>query len=190
MWETLLELDHEFFNLINSSSLAQYKQFWITATAIETWTPLYLLFFYLLYKKHSTPFNIIAMVSTAALAACTLLLTNLTKNNVQRLRPNNDPLLLDTINILQEPHNYSFWSGHAAVSFAVTVFVLLLLYNRDDKKWYLLFFIWPVIFAFSRIVTGVHFPSDVAVGAAVGISLGVVAYRLLWVVKQRLPHQA
>jgi len=189
MWQTLLELDNDLFSYLNSSQLAQYKRFWIIATSIETWIPLYLLFFYLLYNKYSAPFNILAMASMAALAACTLLLTNFVKNNVQRLRPNNDPFLTDTINILQEPRNYSFWSGHAAVSFAVTVFVFSLLYNRDKHKMYLLFFTWPLIFAFSRIINGVHFPSDVIVGTAAGTVIGFIAYRLLISLKNKLPHK-
>lgn len=178
MWEELLQLDHDLFTYINSSWLGQFDRFWVLVTSIENWIPLYVLFFYLLYKKFAKPFNFLLMSGIPVIAMGTLILTNLVKNHIQRLRPNNNPLLIETIKILQEPRNFSFWSGHTAVSMAVTLFVYILLNKQHPKKWYLLFFIWPLLFALSRIMNGVHFPSDVFVGAIVGSSIGYCSYKL------------
>jgi undecaprenyl-diphosphatase len=38
-------------------------------------------------------------------------------------------------------------------------------------------FIWPILFAGSRIYVGVHYPSDILVGAFVGSILAVLGYR-------------
>jgi undecaprenyl-diphosphatase len=107
------------------------------------------------------------------------------KNYIQRLRPNNDPSLTEVLNVLQKPLNFSFWSGHTAVSMAVTLFIYLLLNEQQPNKWYLLFFIWPLLFAVSRIINGVHFPSDVFVGAVVGSIIGYCSYKLAVAIKPK-----
>ncbi len=69
---------------------------------------------------------------------------------------------------------YSFPSGHAAVSFALATSVSL-----SYAEWYVVApaFGWAAAVSVSRSWLGVHYPSDVAVGAAVGagIALGVHA---------------
>jgi undecaprenyl-diphosphatase len=37
-------------------------------------------------------------------------------------------------------------------------------------------FIWPILFAGSRIYVGVHYPSDIIVGALVGSVLALLGY--------------
>ena len=69
--------------------------------------------------------------------------------------------------------SYGF-SGHASTSFAVTTLVFLFL--RKNKGWLSMLFIWPLLFSFSRIYVGVHFPSDLLVGAFVGTLLAFGAY--------------
>jgi undecaprenyl-diphosphatase len=80
------------------------------------------------------------------------------------------------LKILYEPSNYSFFSGHASTSFAASVFVYLTLASKF--KYLGLIFIWPVFFSLSRIFVGVHFPSDVIVGAFVGTILGILGHQL------------
>jgi undecaprenyl-diphosphatase len=172
MWEDLVQIDRNIFVYLNSSWLGEYDSFWTLVTEIENWIPLYLFVFYLLYKKLNKPANYIAIASVFAVASITLSLTNLVKNYVARLRPNNEPLLMDSIRILQTPENFSFWSGHSAVSFAIASFCTIVLSKNMDHKWIYLMYIWPVSFAFSRIFVGVHYPTDVAVGMIVGILLG------------------
>ena len=49
------------------------------------------------------------------------------------------------------------------------------------KKYYkytLLFFIWPILFSYSRMYLGVHFPLDVTMGAILGILIGYLFYVL------------
>ncbi len=102
------------------------------------------------------------------------MLTTVVKTYVARLRPNNEPLLHDLIRVLQEPHNFSFFSGHAASSFSVTTFVVLSL--RGMYKWVYIFYIWPILFASSRIFVGVHYPGDILVGAGVGVLMAGFVY--------------
>ena len=103
-------------------------------------------------------------------------LTDLTKNVVARLRPNNDEEINTLIRILRSPSGFSFFSGHASSSFSVITFVVLFL--RRHFKWIYLFYIWPILFAMSRIYVGVHFPIDLMVGASVGIFSAWMFYKL------------
>jgi len=182
MWETLVEYDRELFRFLNGLFIGEYDAFWIFVTAIENWIPLYLLFFYFLLRAYKLKPAILSIVGVFSVAAATLGLTNLVKNQIARLRPNNEPVLMDSIRIYQTPENFSFWSGHSAVSFAVATFVAFILVSSRarphhkpsaiESKWLLLIFIWPVTFALSRIMVGVHYPFDVIVGMVVGVLLG------------------
>ena len=103
-----------------------------------------------------------------------LFLTDVTKEYVARLRPNNETEINTLIRILKSPTNYSFFSGHAASSFSITTLVILFL--RDKLNWAWLFYLWPLIFAFSRIYVGVHYPVDILVGMCVGIGSAFFFY--------------
>lgn len=64
---------------------------------------------------------------------------------------------------------WSFPSGHSAFFFAMATAIYL--YN---KKWGIWFFVAAVLMNISRIVAGVHYPSDILGGAVVGIVVGYV----------------
>lgn len=70
---------------------------------------------------------------------------------------------------------YSFPSGHTSLTFAVATSLSL-----SSKKWYVVApsMLWAASVAFSRLYLGVHYPSDVLTGMAVGILSGFVGYWL------------
>ncbi|MDP3661577.1 MAG: phosphatase PAP2 family protein [bacterium] len=78
----------------------------------------------------------------------------------------------DTLPLFPE-HSWSFPSGHAAFFFALAT--SLYFYN---KKWGVLFFLAAIIISVSRIVAGVHYPSDILGGALVGIAVAYAVYRI------------
>jgi undecaprenyl-diphosphatase len=81
--------------------------------------------------------------------------------------PQADPLIGATV-------GQSLPSGHAATSFAGAV-VLTYFLPRSAPYVFLL----AVSIAFSRIYVGVHYPSDVVAGAALGATVGLVGVGLL-----------
>ncbi|OUS19263.1 phosphatase PAP2 family protein [Nonlabens dokdonensis] len=190
MWEQLVETDQQLFRWINSLWIGKFHGFWIFVTQIQNWAFLYILFFYLLYKNFDKPTRYVAIVMVPVVALITLFFTNLVKNGVERLRPNNEPLLMDSIQVLLKPENFSFWSGHSAVSFAVTTFVVHALRSRNVTKWIYLFYLWPFTFAFSRIFVGVHYPADITVGMLVGLFLGWISFVLFAKMTRKLQHTA
>ncbi|UAB81412.1 phosphatase PAP2 family protein [Marixanthomonas sp. SCSIO 43207] len=176
MFEILKEWDRELFVFLNSLGIKQFDDFWITVTQIETWTPLFLLFTFLIFyyfkwKRGGAIFFFLLLTF-----GITIFVTGEVKNYFERLRPNNVESLSEIIRILQKPSNYSFFSGHASSSFSITTFMVLVL--REKTKWVYLFFLWPLIFVTSRIYVGVHYPSDIFVGALVGTVFAFLFYKL------------
>ncbi|MFC4636259.1 phosphatase PAP2 family protein [Dokdonia ponticola] len=175
--DQILDWDKELFLYLNRLSIGNWDHFWLFVTKIENWIPLYILFFFLFWKKLPRKKALLATLFTFILMGLTLGLTNLVKNSVARIRPSNEPDFNGLVKVLQENPDFSFFSGHSAVSFAVSVFVILIL--KSHTKWIWGILIWPFLFALSRIFVGVHYPSDLLVGAIIGILLAVISRKLL-----------
>ena len=65
----------------------------------------------------------------------------------------------------------SFPSGHSAFLFAMATAIYF--YN---KKWGIWFFVATILINISRIVAGVHYPSDILGGMVVGIFTGCIVF--------------
>ncbi len=175
--DQIIEWDRELFLYLNGLNTGNWDHFWLLVTRIENWIPLYIVFFILFWKMLSRKRAILATLSTVILVISTLGITTIVKNSVTRLRPSNTPELAGYVRVLQENTDFSFFSGHSAVSFAVTVFIILVL--RSHTKWIWLLFVWPFLFAISRIFVGAHYPGDLLIGAIVGAILGILMWKII-----------
>ncbi len=115
---------------------------------------------------------------TGACMAAALLLgflaTNLIlKNAVMRPRPYYG---VSGLRALVTDPSWSFPSGHSTSSMAAGVVMFRQLEPRWQGRCALAF---AVIVCLSRLYVGVHYPSDVVCGAAVGIAAAVCAMRLV-----------
>lgn len=101
-----------------------------------------------------------------------------------RLRPCNDPDLIETVRLLVNcGGGKSFTSSHATNHFAVATFLgcISSAYNRVIAG---LLLLWAAAISYGQVYVGVHFPIDIIFGAVLGIFLGAAVYRLL--VKKQL----
>ena len=169
MLDKLLEWDSEVFVYLNNLGIERYDTFWTVATEIRSWTFLFILFFALILMAYPKREALYRSMTVLLLLLAVLLLTDITKEFFERLRPNNNEQLQELIRILKKPESFSFFSGHAATSFAITTLIYLFL--RKRLKWIWLLYLWPLIFSFSRIYVGVHYPFDILTGTVVGILL-------------------
>jgi undecaprenyl-diphosphatase len=176
MLKRLLEWDRDAFVYLNSLGIEEYDRFWATITDIVTWVPLFIFFIILLFLKFPKREAWFKFLTIIGLIIFITAITHWTKISVARLRPNNTEEINTLIRILKSPTDYSFFSGHASSSFSITTLVFLFL--KEKIKWAALFFIWPILFALSRIYVGVHFPIDIIVGMVVGILSGLLFYKI------------
>ncbi len=176
MWEQLLQWDQETFIYLNGLGSEQFDPFWSTVTQITTWIPLFLMFVILFFLKFPRQIAFSRIMTVVGLTLFITLMTHWIKVWVKRPRPCNVETLKPFIRILDWPLDYSFFSGHASSSCAITVLVFLLL--KEKVKWTWIFFLWPILFTISRIYVGVHYPLDILVGALIGLLSGTLFYRL------------
>jgi undecaprenyl-diphosphatase len=174
MWDRLIEWDRNTFIFLNSLGIEKYDAFWSYVTHTSSWIPLYVLFALLFLLKFPRKNALAMILTTVLLFGCVMGLMYLTKEFVARLRPNNADEFRGIIRVLLRPEDYSFFSGHAANSFAITTLVVLFL--RQKLTWVWVFFIWPLLFSTSRIYVGVHYPLDLFAGACVGLTLAFLFY--------------
>jgi len=177
MFEHLLEWDQELFIYLNSIGSPSTDAFWIFVTKIEHWIPFYIFLFLIFIKAYPRKKAFKAIGFTVLTFVISYGLTFVVKQLVSRARPSETPEIVEVARILQTPFGYSFFSGHAAVSFAMITFVVLTLKHRF--KWIGILFIWPLLFICSRIYVGVHYPLDILTGTLVGVTVGVFCYRFL-----------
>ncbi len=70
---------------------------------------------------------------------------------------------------------FSFPSSHAVNNFAIAVFLA-----HYYRRWRWVFLVYAVLMAMSRVIIGVHFPSDVTGGALIGAG---AAFPFIWMAK-------
>lgn len=176
MLEKIIHLDKELFVFLNGLGSETFDGLWLAITKQFYWTPLFLVIFYLLQKKLGWKNFGIYILFTAVLIFVCDQTANLFKDYFQRLRPCNDEEIKHIIRIVKSSDTFSFFSGHAANSMATTVFTFMIL-KKHYKHVYLLF-LFPLIFAYSRIYLGMHFPGDILTGYAFGVAFGFACYKL------------
>jgi undecaprenyl-diphosphatase len=172
----VIAYDQQLFVFLNNLGSAAYDEFWLFLTKQTHWTPFFLVLLLVIYKKVGWKQTLFLLLFMAALITFTDQFTNLVKNNVQRLRPCNTPNLLGHIRIVKASDTFSFFSGHAANSMAVATFLFAIF--RSKISWFKWLFLWPLVFAYSRIYLGLHFPLDILAGFAFGSCSGFAFSRL------------
>jgi len=110
-------------------------------------------------------------IAAALTLGATSAVVSLLKLVTSRVRPCNAMTWCHTLPI-DVPVDHSFPSGHATGSFAFAVFA-----SRLEPRAAWLLFPLASLVALSRVALGVHYPTDVLVGAGLGATLGWMGSR-------------
>lgn len=143
------------------------------------WVPFYAVLAYLLFrrmswKRASICLVTIGLIILAADQTCAILI----RPEIGRLRPANlnNPLssFVHVVNGYRGGR-YGFPSCHAANTFALAVFMSLVIRH----KWFtVMMFSWAFIVSYSRMYLGVHYFGDLFCGATIGSLFAVLFYYL------------
>ncbi|WP_299014162.1 phosphatase PAP2 family protein [uncultured Polaribacter sp.] len=184
MLEEIIKKDKELLIFLNSLGNESWDALWLQITNQLSWIPLFLLIIFLVVKSFGWKKGGFIILSMVILVAFSDQFTNLIKNSVERLRPNNDPEIKHLLRLFIKPKGYSFMSGHATTSTFFTTFTILLLRNRFKGIYFMILF--PMVFAYSRLYLGVHFPIDILVGILIGVTFGNLYYYLFKKVENKI----
>lgn len=119
---------------------------------------------------------IVTAISGIAIACIAVYLSDwvehLLKNAIARPRPCST---IDRIRLIVPcPQSFSMPSGHASSSFAFSVPLAYMTQQYLSKKWRAYPLVLAALIAVSRLYLGVHYPTDVLIGALLGALIGLV----------------
>ena len=188
MIDYLLELNNRILLAINGAHTGFLDTFMMIATNRWTWIPLYVAaFVYLIYR-----YGWLRAVSVLAVIGITITIADqlcgsLIRDSLQILRPSNpDNPLSAQIQLVDgyRGGRYGFPSCHAANCTAL----MMVLGTVIRRRWaWLVLTAYVLLNCYSRLYLGVHYPSDIlagaALGAAIGYGMGLLAIRIM----RRLP---
>lgn len=179
MLEKLLNFERDFFLYLNSLHTPFFDGAVFLYSGLIIWIPLILFFLFVLIYKKPLQVWLPIIISVLTLSVAGIVLSELIfKPYFSRFRPTFHPDFMDQIRILYEytgGGEYGFTSGHSAFAFGFATFTSFLF---RYKPYIIVIFLWAIGMAYSRIYLGVHFISDVAAGALIGIVLGIGTYYL------------
>lgn len=174
MLDLLRQLDENLLLAINgwNSSLADGAMSIVSDRL--TWVPLYLFCAWLLVHRFGLKNGILLTLAViAAVGAADYVSHDWIKASVCRMRPSNPMNPLSESLHLVDGHRggrFSFPSNHAANSSTVATAMVMLL----RRRWIMsMMGTWVLLNCYSRLYMGVHYPSDMLGGIALGILIGL-----------------
>ena len=171
----MIELDKSLFLFLNGLHSGYWDTVMLMITRKEFWLPFYLVILYFIFKSSGRK-TLLVVILFVILLVATDQMCQLIKDFVGRLRPVYEPAIMDQVhNVLRKGGLYGFPSSHAANTFATFIFTSLLFKNR---LYSFILIIWAALISYSRIYSGVHYPSDVFAGILLGLISGYLFFRL------------
>ena len=173
MLDRIKQIDTELLIFLNNLGNKSWDPLWVSITDKFTFLPLFILIIFFLFKKNGTKGLLVILLFISVLILFTDQFTNVVKDFTQRLRPCRlDELqgLLRDIDI--RCGKYGFFSAHAANSISVTIFIINCVDESVKKFLKPVLILWVMIFSYSRIYLGVHYPLDTVIGLSFGIFSG------------------
>src|SRR5438105_3158235 len=178
MFDNLKNTDKDLFLYLNGMHNGFFDAIMPYLTTFWVWLPLFAWWLYLVYKRYKQK-TVVITVFTAVLILASDQGSGLVKKSVKRYRPTYHLEIKEKVHTVDNYRGgqFGFISSHAANSFAIAVFIFLLM-RPSHKVMLLSLFLWAFITSYSRIYLGVHYPIDIIGGALLGSALAYLFYRI------------
>jgi len=168
-FQNLQKIDLHILEWINDHRIETLNHFFIFTTNIATVTTYaasIVLLLYSIFKKQFLLQRKSWLVFISLITTSTIV--DSLKHVINRTRPFiTDPSIHNLVNVSTS----SFPSGHTAEVFVLATAITLLF---QQQKWYILVaWIWAFLIGYSRLVLGVHYPSDVLASMMIGAGIGI-----------------
>ena len=174
---TLEGIDVQLLVYLNSLGSEFWDPLWIVLTNKLTYIPLFIFIVFKIYQRFGVKQMLFILFFIALLILFTDQFTNFFKDSFQRLRPCREEYLnLRQIDI--HCGKYGFFSAHASNSIAATLFVIKVMKKKFTSIFSIILIIWVLIFSYSRIYLGVHYPIDILCGWIFGAISSTLFYHI------------
>lgn len=180
--DLITSFDRSLFLLLNGLHTSWLDPVMMIISSKWVWIPFYLFLLYrlwVIYKRDCLKI----LLSVALLITLTDQTSGLIKDTVKRPRPTHQEGLSEMVHTVDgyKGGKFGFVSSHAANSFAIALFIGLLLSRKRSMTPLLGLIVWAFLVSYSRIYLGVHYPGDILGGALVGV---IEAYLFLLILSK------
>ena len=172
-------IDVRLFLWLNGHHVGWLDPVMVAFTTMWPWIPIYCLLLFMLFKQYGRRGWWLVLAVGVVILCSDQLSAHVCKPLFHRLRPCFNPELEGLVHLPKglPGGRYGFVSSHAANTFAVATFLTMAL--REGYKsigWWL--YAWALVSSYSRIYLGVHYPGDILAGAALGVLIGLIVWKL------------
>ena len=182
MLEKLIQADQALLLFLNGLHSPFFDVLMWQMTKIWFWLPVLAVLLWISWKHYRRK-----LILLLAFFAVSVTISDQTsvfiKNKVQRYRPSHTIEISEKLHLHQYKNGdvyrggkYGFVSSHATNSFGVMV-LFLYFFKPVNRRILWVFPTWAILFCYTRIYLGVHYPLDIVCGALVGVVCGLFALR-------------
>lgn len=181
----LKEWDVELFLFLNSfhNSFLDFIMYYTSERL--TWLPLYAFLFYYFVKEFGKR-SVLMILMVVILILLSDQVSGYLKDHFQRPRPCHELLLKGWVHLVKEKcgGKFGFVSSHAANSFALAFYVVML--KGTVKHWLsILISCYAVLVSYSRIYLSAHYPADTLAGALLGFLCAWLTWQLFCLIENK-----